>query len=87
MTTTIDYDAARARLSSITTDPAALASFDSMVESETAGDGEAFDDDARMTRWNDAMGGFLKNTLRLNISLDYLFGDRREPFMAMEGVR
>ena len=40
-----------------------------------------------MTRWNDAMGGFLKNTLRLNISLDYLFGDRREPFMAMEGVR
>jgi hypothetical protein len=78
----IDYDAARERLSSITTDPAALASFDSMVESEAAGDAEAFDDDARIARWNDAMGAFLGNNQRLNISLDWLFLGKGEPLLS-----
>ena len=31
-----------------------------------------------------AMGGFLADTERLNISLDYIFGGRSEPFMAPE---
>ena len=82
----IDCDACRKRLQAITTDPAMLASFDRMVESQAAGEAEAFNDPAKMTRWNDAMGGFLADAARLNISLDYIFGGRGEPFMSPEGV-
>ncbi len=80
------YDDSRKRLQAITTDAAALASFDRMRKSEAAGDADAFNDQARITCWNDAMGGFLADTARLNISLDYVFGGRREPFLSPEGA-
>ena len=81
-----DYDACRKRLRAIITDAAALASFDRMAEGEMAGDAEAFDDKARLGRWNDALGKYVANAIRLNISLDYIIGGRGEPFMAKEGA-
>jgi len=77
----IDYAAARKRLQAATADAAALASFDCMVESVAAGDGDVPDNDPRGERWNEAMGGFLANAERLNIGLDYVFGGRGEPIL------
>ena len=80
------YPDSRKRLIAITNDAAMLASFDAMVESEAAEEAEAFDDQARQTRWNDAMGGFLANIERRNISLNHVFLDKGEPFLLPEGV-
>jgi len=41
-------------------------------------------DPVALAEHNEAMGDFLGNALRLNISLDYIFGARGEPFMAKE---
>ena len=79
---TSDSAACKRRLRSVTTDAATLASFDSVVEGELAGDSEAFDDPPRLARWNDAMGDYIANAIRLNISFDFVFAGRGEPFMA-----
>ena len=57
-----------------------------MCKSVAAGDAEVFDDQARITRWNDAMGGFLSDALRLRLSLDYIFCGVGEPFLPTESA-
>ncbi len=63
MKTPIDYTAARERLTSITTDPAALASFERVAQS------------------GDVNDEFLEAVARLNVSLDYIFRSKGEPFL------
>ena len=41
-------------------------------------------DPVALAEHNEALGDCLGNALRLNISLDYIFGARGEPFMAKE---
>ena len=72
----LDYGECRKRLQAITTDAAILDSFDGLAESMAAGDDEAFDDAERMARSDEAFNRFLSDDMRLNISLDYIFGDR-----------
>ena len=76
-----DPTAARERLQSITSDPDLLAAFDGMTASANAGDAEAFDDPARVSRWNDTMGSFLAHVMRRRISLDFVIGGAGDPFM------
>ncbi len=66
--TRIDYDACRKRLQAITTDAAALASFERVAQS------------------GEAESEFLAAVMRLNISLDYVFIGKGEPFLTAEGV-
>ena len=56
-------------------------SFDRVAEGELAGDSMAFDDKARITRWNDDMRDFIANAIRLNLSFNYIIGGRGEPFI------
>jgi hypothetical protein len=83
-TTRLDYGECRKRLCAITTDAAILDSFDRLAECTAAGDDEAFDDAERMARADEALDGFLSDDLRLNISLDYIFGGRGKPFLSPE---
>ncbi len=77
-----DYGECRKRLRSVTTDAEIIASLDRVAECSAAGDSEAFDDQARMDRTDNALEDFLGDALQLNISLDYIFGGRGEPFMS-----
>ena len=81
-----DYDACKRRLRTVTTDAAILDSFDRVIEMERAGDAEAFDDAPRLARWNAAMGEYIANAIRLNISFDFVFVGKGQPFMVREGV-
>ena len=78
------YPDSRKRLEAITTDAAALASFDAMVECIAAGDYEADDDEARRGRADDALSACLGDMFRLNISLDHVFLNKGEPFLSPE---
>ena len=60
------------RLRGVTTDAAMLASCDRVAESEAAGDD------------NDAMGDFMANAIRLNLSFNYIIGGFGEPFIEWE---
>ena len=62
------YDDCRKRLQAITTDAAALDSFERIAQS-----GEMEQE-------------FFEATLRLNISLGYVFRDKSEPFVPAEGA-
>ena len=62
----LDYGECRKRLQAITTDAAALDSFERVAQC-----GEVNDE-------------FLEAVARLNISLDYVFADRSEPFLSPE---
>ena len=66
--TGVDYDSARDRLQGITTDAAALASFERVAQS------------------GEMESEFLEAVARLNISLDYVFARRGEPFLSREGM-
>lgn len=81
-----DYDSCKRRLRSITTDAAMIDSFDRVAELELAGDSKAFDDSPRIGRWNDAMRAYIENSIRLNISFNYVIGGRGEPFIKFEGT-
>ena len=78
------YPDSRMRLEAITNDAAMLASFDAMVESADAGDGDVPDNDPRGERWNAAMGDFLADIARLNISRNHVVLDKGRPFLSPE---
>ena len=82
----LDYNECRKRLQAITTDAAILDSFDRLAECTAAGDDEASDDAERMARADEAFDGFLSDDMRLNISLDYVFGGRGKPFLSPEAA-
>ena len=77
----LDYSECRARLAAITNDVAILDSFDRLAACAAAGDDESGVDLKRMILAENALDEFLRNDMRLNISLDYVFGGRGEPFM------
>lgn len=77
------YPDSRNRLLEIaTTDAAILRSFDAMVESSNERDDDVPDDDPRLARRNAAMGVFMADIARLNISMNYVFMDRGDPYLA-----
>ena len=80
----LDYSECRARLQAITADAAILESFDRLAECAAAGDDGPCVDLERMTRAEEAFDVFLSDDMRLNISLDYVFGGRGEPFLSPE---
>ena len=78
----LDYGACKKRLQAITHDAAILASFDRLAECAAAGDDGPDVDLKRMIRAEAAFDEFLRNDMRLGISLDYVFGGRGEPFLS-----
>ena len=80
ITTRAYYAAARERLTTITSDEALLAAFKRQAESDLDGDSES-EDQARLDRWNEAMGDFLAEMMRFRLSLDYVLGGKGEPFL------
>lgn len=74
MTSATFYADARKRLIAVTDDAAVLAALDRMAESAGGDDRET---DA-------ALGVFLREAARLNLSLDYIFCGAGEPHMRWE---